>query len=133
MMRAMKVSKKMISGVLAAALVVGAGAMGAAAWEHPANAAYVELSSSSFSTTSETRADPFMYVEGRNTSAKQRVCFEMQYSNGSGWTKDVQYLVSPGTNLLKQETNHRDSATLWRLLLDPYGIVNGATAYGWIW
>lgn len=110
-------------------------AFAADTWSHPSGASKVTLYSSQYKTYSDKKRDPHMYYEGKNTSSKQRVYFQMQYSKDgkSGWTDDVYLLAAPGATVGASKTNVRTSKPYWRLCLDAYGPVTGATAYGWTW
>lgn len=130
----MKKFKKKIATVLCAVMLTASVATVASAWEHPADALLVELYPSQFVSYSASKRDPYMLFEGKNTSAKQRVYFIMQYSaNNSSFTDDVSFLTSPGAELGKSASSEKSSRPYWRLCLDAYGIVNGASAYGWTW
>lgn len=104
-------------------------------WAHPSGALGVTLYDNQYKNYSGKKSDPYMYYEGKNTSSKQRVYFQMQYSvdGDSDWKDDVYLLASPNTVVGKTYTNTRNSKPYWRLCLDAYGPVKGATAYGWTW
>lgn len=128
-------NEKLIAAMLTFIIVLSSSSVMAFAWEHPSSAKSVTLYSSQYKAYSGKKSDPYMYYEGENTSNKQRVYFQMQYSaNGeSNWTDDVYILASPKTIVGKSPSNRKASKPYWRLCLDAYGPVNGATAYGWTW
>lgn len=128
-------NEKLMAVMLTFIIALSSSSVVAFAWEHPGTAESVTLYSSQYKAYSGKKSDPYMYYEGKNTSSKQRVYFQMQYSaNGeSNWTDDVYILASPNAEVGKSTTNRRDSKPYWRLCLDAYGPVTGATAYGWTW
>lgn len=133
-MKKSKTMKKLIVGILTFVLTISACAIGAFAWEHPDRGIYVELYANQFKAYSGSFVDKYMWYEGKNTSAKQRVYFQMQYKENGSWKNDSRYfLASPGAILGKTSSTNLSYDATWRLCLDPYGIVNGATAYGWTW
>lgn len=129
--------KKVIALILSVMSVLSiftATTVSALAWEHPDSALKATLYSDQYKSYSDCKSDKYMYYEGKNTSAKQRVYFQMQYSsNKSSWTDDKYLLASPGAEVGKSKSSTKTSKVYWRLCLDAYGIVTGATAYGWTW
>ena len=75
------------------------------------------------------------YFAGFNrASSAHRVYFESQKSNGSGFKKDVQILVSPGAEIDDIRTGSDVRTTLWRLELNPYGVgTKNCSGGGYMW
>lgn len=126
--------KKFIVALITLVVIVSSTTV-AFAWDHPSNANGVKLIESDRVAHSSTKSDPFMYFEGKNTSPKQRVYFQMQYSfDKKKWKDDVYLLATPNTIVGKSESNRFETRPYWRLELNPYGpSIKGATAYGWMW
>lgn len=126
--------RKILSALLMLTVILSSSSVFAYGWEHSSSAYKVNLYSNQTKSYSSYKKDPYMYFEGKNTSEKRRVYFKMQYSSDkSNWNDDVYLLLSPGADFSKSKTTERTSKPYWRLCLDAYGPLSGATAYGWTW
>lgn len=130
----MKLLKNFLTGILAGIFILSAGAVTVSAWEHPSGTPQDTLSAGEFKHTSRELRTSQIRFEARNTSVKQRVYFRSEYTPGNGkWYVDHEELVNPETSMWVKTSTKKDNYTTWHVVYDAYGIVTGATAYGWTW
>lgn len=84
---------------------------------------------------SGTTAGTHKLFGGTNSStSKHDVYFTAQKSSGNQWVIDTEYLVSAGSSIDNKLTQFTSSTVLWRLELNPYGILTkNCTATGYMW
>lgn len=84
---------------------------------------------------SENTAGTHKLFGGNNEStSKHDVYFTAQRSSGDKWVTDTEYLVSAGNSIDNKLTFFTGSTVLWRLELNPYGVLTKkCTATGYMW